>query len=101
MSTRIIITLSTSYTSSLMPKIISTTTPTTARDTPASNNVTVPNSVSPIKGNVLLVNVCVKKNLPLNNATKPVVTAKKAPTAATTTKFSGKPLFTVSTSNDK
>src|SRR5699024_11522093 len=93
--------LSISSTSSLIPMIMVTTTPTTARNTPASNRVTVPTSVKPIKGRYLLVNVCVRKDLPLNIAQTPVDTESKTPTAATTTKFNGNPLFTVSTSKDK
>src|SRR5690625_850306 len=101
MPARTIIKLSISYTSSLIPMIMVTTTPTTARDTPASNRVTVPTSVKPIKGKYLLVNVCVKKDLPLNIAQNPVDTESRTPTAATTTKFNGNPLFTISTSKNK
>src|SRR5699024_4325052 len=101
MPARTIIKLSISYTSSLIPMIMVTTTPTTARHTPAANRVTVPTSVKPIQGRYLLGHVCVKKDLPLNIAQNPVATETSTPTAAITTQFNGNPLFTVSKLKDK
>src|SRR5699024_1309258 len=93
-----IINVSIYYTSSLILKIIVTTTPTTANETPASNNVTVEISISPKTGRVKLANVCVKKGLPNTTEPIPVKTTRAAPTAATILKSTGIPRFTVSIS---
>src|SRR5699024_11374264 len=81
---KIIIKLSIRYTSSLILKIIVTTTPTTVRATPASNKVTVDRAVSPIKEKYFDVNVCVKKGPQNIKAPNPIAPQGKTQTAATT-----------------
>src|SRR5699024_7750440 len=98
---KIIIKLSIRYTSSLILKIIVTTTPTTVRATPASNKVTVDRAVSPIKEKYFDVNVCVKKGSPNTNAHNPVAAKTKTPISATTIKMSGNTITTEKTALTK
>src|SRR5690625_5576850 len=66
-----------------MLRIIVTTTPTTAKDTPASKIVTVASSISPKKGNSTILKVWFRNGLLIKTEIKPVVTTMNAPSAAT------------------
>src|SRR5699024_5927146 len=85
----IIINVSICYTSSLILKIIVTTTPTTTRATPSSKNVTVESSTSPKNGKITVAKVSVKNGSPKIIEPRPVSKTIKAPIAETILKSKG------------